>query len=136
MTACWGCPRCLETDPAKAWAWLSARARPRRGLLHEPHFGLSVTTCSACGQRFARVFTERIDWRGGEDPQRTDLIPLRAEEVQALADDVTRAGGRGVAALLARVTSDGRRRLVWDWPSGQGAHIVWMTSAFRIPRHD
>ncbi len=134
-TASWGCARCLGSDAAAAWRWLGAR-ESRRGLLSEPHFSLSLTTCRACGQRFARVFSERIDWRGGEDPQRTDLIPLGAEEARAFEEDATRSGGRGVAALLTRVTGDGRRRLVWDWPSGQGAHIVWMTSAFRMPRHD
>lgn len=94
---------------------------------------VSVTICIDCGQRFVRVFSEQIDWHGGDDPQHTEIVPARPDELTALTPG---ASERTVVELLQRLCADGRPRLVRDWPSSGSIHTAWTTGHLWLPRHD
>jgi hypothetical protein len=76
-----GCAACWAEEADAAWAahrGLTAEAR----LVDESHFDVALLRCPACGQRFASVFTERIDWVNGEDPQFTVVLHFEAERAR------------------------------------------------------
>lgn len=56
-------------------------------LVDESHLIVSLRRCPACAQRFLWVFTERIDWTGGDDPQTWTILELTDEEADRLAAD-------------------------------------------------
>jgi hypothetical protein len=84
-----------------------------------------------CGQAFATVFTERIDWVGGEDPQTWLVLPLTSDEVDTLA-------GTEQAQLVATLTTFGRGRrfLVRDYPSDGPIALWWRPDGFAVGPHD
>lgn len=123
-----GCSRCSGDDAASAWdAMLTTRVR---SLVQESHFGVQITACS-CGQRFAVVFTERIDWRDGEDEQDWVVLPIFGDEPDRLAA-CTESELRGLLAELGRE----RRFLVRSHPSGAPVSAWWRQGGFAIGPHD
>ena len=88
------CKFCFEGTPEEVWAhrgeWASLDT-----LVDESHYGVSLSQCQ-CGQRFAEVFCEAIDWVGGNDPQAWVIAPISAEEMARLKIDPN------VAALSPR----------------------------------
>jgi hypothetical protein len=123
-----GCDACLPTDPAAAW-------RARRDLdlvaqqVDQPHFIVSVLECPRCGQRFVSVFTETIDWVGGDDPQRWVVMPISPVEADSLLS---------IGAEMSRATLEGvppRRSLVAEHPADGGLRITW-SLGIRVPHHD
>lgn len=123
-----GCQRCAGADADAAWA--AARQQRLQRLVEESHFGITLTQCD-CGQRFAVVFTERIDWQDGEDDQTWLLLPVTADEAAALQ-------ACGEADLGAKLTAigSGRRFLVRSFPTGGGPGCWWRTDGFGIGPHD
>lgn len=101
-------------------------------LVEESHFSIRVTAC-ACGQEFAVVFTERIDWREGNDDQTWVSLPLTVGESAALRADA--AGAEGALRSLALAVI-GRRFLVRAWTEGPSPTAWWRTSGFGIGPHD
>ncbi|MEW5737603.1 MAG: hypothetical protein AB1938_01690 [Myxococcota bacterium] len=123
-----GCEACTSADAMAAWE--AMRARRGKSLVQESHFGVHLTQC-ACGQRFVVVFTERIDWQGGEDDQTWLSAPVTAEEAsrleRALEADVPRA---------ATEVATGRRFLVRSHPPGSPLSAWWCEDGFAIGPHD
>jgi hypothetical protein len=123
-----GCAACIPAEPPATTedialdlvAW----------LVDESHYIVSVRTCPSCGQEFLRVFTERIDWVGGEDPQRITMLPISHQE----ALDLIALGENVDETQLSRMGLD-RRFLEFDWPAGQPMTSRYTTGRL-VERHD
>jgi hypothetical protein len=123
-----GCPACIPAEPPADTEEIVLDLVSR--LIDESHYIVTVRACPNCGQEFVRVFTERIDWQGGEDPQRITLLPITHDEAQALM-----AAGENVnEAQLSRMGWH-RRFLEFDWPSRQPMTIRY-TVGDLVARHD
>ncbi len=110
-----GCPRCSGPDAASVW---EAHRADRRiaDLVEESHFSLRLLACPACGQSFLKVFTELIDWQGGDDSQCWCLLPLTPEE----CDQLLAAGEQVDPAWLTdwgASSASGAGRLLKESPS-------------------
>jgi hypothetical protein len=86
--------------------------------------------CAQCGQSFVSVFTESIDWEGGDDPQYWTLLPVTPEE----ASDLCRQGDAVSEAALSAL-GPGRRSLHYDNPKGGAQRIFWGAGLF-VGFHD
>ncbi len=124
-----GCACCFGEDPVTAWASLS-QAELVADLIEESHLDVSVVVCGACGQRFVKVFTERIDWQNGDDPQDWLVVPVTdAESERILA--------RGESVSSADLAPLGvRRQLLRTWPSAGPKDTFWIEGTPFIPPHD
>ncbi len=128
MSDTFGCARCAGDDATAAW---DAIATTRlRHAIDESHFTIRFTAC-ACGQAYAVVFTERIDWVGGEDDQRWLAVPLTATELAAL----DAASATALPGALTRAAA-GRRFLARAFPTGGVVSCVWRDAGFAIGPHD
>lgn len=123
-----GCARCCGDDAAGAWQ--AMHARRGANLVQESHFGLHLTACT-CGQPFVVVFTERVDWKGGEDQQDWLCLPVNAGEVATLTQTPADALPGVVKAL-----GPGRRFLVRSFPTGGALSAWWRDGGFTIGPHD
>ena len=74
-----GCPVCRPETAEAAWE-ATRKLEPRHKLVDESHYTLRVRGCPACGQPFLSVFTELVDWEGGDDSQGWVVIPITPEE--------------------------------------------------------
>lgn len=125
------CP-CAGPDAAAAYETLR-RAGPLFTLIDDTHLIIRVRRC-ACGRAWLSIFTERVDFAGGDDPQRRELIPLEAEDIAALEP---MAGRASEEALLELGDGWERRVLVRDWPGGAAQPVAaWRTGGLRIAAHD
>lgn len=124
-----GCADCWPASAEDAW---SARSglRTTAELIDESHFHVTLRTCPRCSQEFVSIFTETIDWVGGDDPQYWTLKPITSGE----AADLTRQGENLTEAALDALGS-GRRCLQHDHPKGEEARTYWITD-IRVGRHD
>jgi len=123
-----GCARCNAAELEAAWD--SQHAEAIHVLVQESHFSIRITACS-CGQRFVTVFTECIDWRGGEDDQTWLALPVTADEAASLV--ATREGQLvGVVSALAV----GRRFMMRRFPTGGSMTLSWHHGGFVIGPHD
>lgn len=84
-----------------------------------------IGKCGACGQRYLSVFTERIDWVNGEDPQDWALMPVTEEESAAAS------GGAALGEIGV-----GRRCLRAYHPSDDGMRMFWSVGPAVIGPHD
>jgi hypothetical protein len=117
------CARCCSDDAATAWT--AMRAEHLQSLVEESHFGIQLMACR-CGQRFVKVFTERIDWQDGDDDQ--DWLVFAVEP-----DESARLRSAAEAELCALVTELGRgRRFLVHCKSG----TWWREDGFMIGPHD
>ena len=123
-----GCPQCSPAAADEAWAAVREFDNVAH-LVEESHFSVSIRACPACGQRFADVFTERIDWVNGEDPQSCVVVPITAEE----SDQLTTSGGN---VRLIETFGRNRRYLRWNYPSDQGQSVGWAEGNLWIGPHD
>lgn len=123
-----GCSQCFGEDADLAWT--ASRTVRLDALVEESHFSLRLTAC-ACGQRFLTVFTERIDWRGGEDDQTWLSVPVSEPECEQLEQ----ASEDARPALLSALAS-GRRFITRSFPTGGSLNTTWQTSGFFIGPHD
>lgn len=105
-----GCARCIPDPPQKPSALPLRRVA---ALIDEPHFIVSIRACTACGQQFVSIFTERIDWKHGEDPQCSTLLPLTPDEAKAAV-----AAGEEVDLRALERLALSRPFLRDDWPDG------------------
>lgn len=122
-----GCARCFGTDTTSAWE--SARSRHLQSLIDDVHYGIDITACP-CGQRFAVVFTERIDWVRGEDPQDWLVVPITdTEQATLVGSDLEIA--RALTACAAN-----RRFLVRTFPADAARSMWWRDRGFSIGPHD
>ncbi|MFO0595906.1 MAG: hypothetical protein U0228_11390 [Myxococcaceae bacterium] len=122
------CHLCANENAETAWG--AARATRVAALVEESHCSLQITACS-CGQRFINVFTERIDWNGGEDDQTWLTLAIAADEAARLEGTAEGELHRVVNALGV-----GRRFLVRSFPTGGVLSVWWQASGFSIGPHD
>ncbi len=99
-------------------------------LIDESHYSVTIAACPRCGQRFVLVFTETIDWAGGNDPQSWAVMPV----TEAEGAELTRLGGEVTEAQLEAL-GPGRRSLFSHWPSDAGREARW-TTGLRVGMHD
>jgi hypothetical protein len=121
-----GCPLCYGDD-AKTVSANHHTVRVTDSIINESHFMVSLHRCPGCGQRFLRIFTEFVDWQGGEDPQYTDVVPVTEEEARRIVQD-----GEDVSLRYLGNLGTGRRRLRTDWPSGGSRRLGWAQGAFEV----
>lgn len=127
MSESFGCPRCVPAEPVKIGR-LGLVDVDR--LVDESHFSLTIKRCEACGQRFAGIFTERIDWHGGEDSMTSNLLPLTDDE----ADRMLAAGAD---PDIAEVVAIGKTRqyLCDEHLTGRAATVGYEIG-WSVPPHD
>jgi len=124
-----GCEHCFKAD-----AESMARAKPKFNfiarLVDESHFIVSILACPACSQRCLSIFTETIDWTGGDDSQLVRVLPITPQEsgsLQKSGDD-----------LIPQIESLGRDRpyLLDNHPTGGPRQVRWIKGALWIGPHD
>ncbi len=100
-----------------------------REIVSESHFSVRLRVCRNCGQQFLTVFTETIDWHGGEDPQFWTVMPVTIYEATmlSLATD-------SIEGAVAKIPSD-RRSLCHDFPRDGDPKSFWSKGIFIGP-HD
>jgi hypothetical protein len=87
----------------------------------DPHFIVQLRRCAECAQQFVWILTEHVDWEGGEDAQHRNVVPVRPDEAQTLAE-------RPIELQSLAALGRNRRHLETDWPTG--AHqprVEWAT---------
>jgi hypothetical protein len=99
-------------------------------LINGLHFEVKILVCDRCTQRFVSIFTERINWQGGEDPLYWTLMPITETEA---ADLIRRQSSLTEASLNA--LGPGRRCLQHDCPEASAPRTCWGTGIFVGP-HD
>ena len=121
------CP-CLSPDAARARA--AKRLLTGDHLIDESHLIVGIQRCVLCGQAFLSIFTELIDWQGGDDSQARVLVPVTPEEV-------------GMFAARPDVTEDDilemnfiRRMLWWVHPRDSAPSAYWSDGPLTILPHD
>jgi hypothetical protein len=121
-----GCEACYsEGDAQAAWRHFLDGVDTVAPIVGDSHFIVGIVRCRDCSQAFIRIFTEVIDWSGGEDPQYVTIMPITEAEATAFIDgnlSVLRAGELGAD----------RRHLRSDWPSGQPLRITWASGTFLV----
>ena len=125
-----GCKHCWPSSASAAW---EARRKLTREteLIDETHFHVMILACQNCAQRFISIFTETVDWAGGEDPQCWTLLPITEAEV---ADLVRQRGSLTEDKLW--MLGPGRRCLWRDFPKGAlEPQVFWKSGMFFGP-HD
>jgi hypothetical protein len=123
-----GCSKCWGTDASEAWDRHHALDSVA-DIVEESHFSVRVIACADCGQRFASVFCERIDWQGGNDPQDWLLVPITVEESEAMIA----AGENGVEGVLRRL--EGERRFLLRYFADE-IHVGFRDGTIIVPPHD
>jgi len=78
-----GCRRCYGEDPRAAWAYYEEGLAVERELVGDSHFLVQLRRCADCGQQFVWIFGEAVDWKGGDDAQRREIVPVSATEAEA-----------------------------------------------------
>ncbi len=73
-----GCAHCGGADAVAAYA--ASQVTRETTVIAESHLGVHIAVC-ACGQRHVTIFTERIDWVGGEDDQNWVAAAVDVEHV-------------------------------------------------------
>lgn len=129
-TSDFGCSRCWPDTPEAAWA---ARLEHERvaHLIAESHFVVSILRCLACDQHFVSIFTETIDWEGGNDPQYVTVMPLTNEEAARLLNLRDQLGEADLNALPSE-----RRSLSQNWPEyAKESALTWGRGVY-VGRHD
>ncbi|HKB19588.1 MAG TPA: hypothetical protein VKC65_01155 [Gaiellaceae bacterium] len=115
-----GCRHCYGENAERAWAYYEDGLAVERELVGEPHFIVQLRRCAECGQQFVWVFTEAVDWEGGEDAQQRSVVPLTEDEAETLETESLASFGRD------------RRYLMTDWPTdAAGPTIEWSTGELR-----
>jgi hypothetical protein len=128
MAAQFGCPQCYGDDAEAAAAYLQAGGlKTEYALIDDSHFIVSLRRCTQCGQMFVSIFTEFVDWSGGEDAQYRDVVPVTPAEAETV-----RAQGERVDLRFLGELGEGRRRLSTDWPTGGSKRVRWRTGTFRV----
>jgi hypothetical protein len=124
-----GCEQCFKAD-AEAMARAKNKFNEIARLVDEEHFIIRLLSCPACGQRCVSVFTESIDWSGGDDAQYVSVLPITAEEAELLQ--------KSGENLTARINAMGCDRRHWrdDSPTGGPRKIQWDSGGLYIGPHD
>ncbi len=119
-----GCSRCFGDDTAAAWEAL--RASGHQSLVSEDRWSVEISSCS-CGQRFAVVFAERVDYREGEDDLLWLVLPITPDERAKLA----RCAKQAVPDVLEAF--GGSRRFLVRNQVGGTVDAWWRQDGFSLP---
>jgi hypothetical protein len=122
-----GCESCYGPDPDLVNAFHRESLRRTHQVVDDSHFIVGVLECPRCRQRFVRIFTEFVDWSGGEDAQYTDTVPVTSAE----AERVIARGDPADTGMLGELGRD-RRRLSSSWPSRAPMRIYWASGTFHV----
>jgi hypothetical protein len=99
-------------------------------LEDDSHFIVQLRRCAKCSQRFVWIFTEFVDWEGGNDPQYRDILPVTPAEAERIARQGRDVDFRWVAEL-----GRGRRYLRTNWPSNERKQTAdWASGELFITR--
>ncbi|MEU9045304.1 MULTISPECIES: hypothetical protein [unclassified Kitasatospora] len=120
-----GCALCYGEDAREAWERQGDGFEREAEVVDDSHFSVAVRRCRACAQRFVWIFTEFIDWRGGDDAQYNTIMPLTDAEAAGLVSGSLRPLDLGALG-------HNRRHLNQDWPSGGPARLGWKTGPFMV----
>ena len=103
MPDSFGCRRCYGEDPRAAWAYYEEGLAVERELVGDSHFLVQLRRCADCGQQFVWIFGEAVDWQGGDDAQRREIVPVSATEAEAAGRlDYPSLAALGVGPALPR----------------------------------
>jgi hypothetical protein len=128
MTTQFGCARCYGDDAEAALAHLRGGGLQMDfRVVDDSHFGVSLGHCSACSQAFLSIFTEFVDWEGGDDAQYWDVVPVTPAEAASIREPDRSQDLRYLGSL-----GEGRRRLSSDWPTGAPRRISWRFGTFWV----
>jgi len=78
-----------------------------------------------------KIFTETIDWAGGDDPQYCSVVPVTPAEAKELIGQGERVDTQRIEAI-----SRDRCHLRMDYPRGETQQIYWAEGPLRIGSHD
>ncbi|MEU9045303.1 MULTISPECIES: hypothetical protein [unclassified Kitasatospora] len=120
-----GCATCYGEDAQAVWRGQREGFEQESEVVDGSHFSVDVRRCRACAQRFVWIFTESVDWMGGDDAQYVTVMPLTTAEATGLVSGTLRPHDLGA---LGR----DRRRLEHDWPTGGPAGLHWNSGTFRV----
>ncbi len=116
-----GCERCWPSSADAAWEARGALTHVA-DLIDESHVHVMILACPNCAQRFLSIFTETVDWMGGDDAQCWKLMPITAVEA---ADLIHRQDSLTEAELA---TLGAGRRCLWrDHPTAATPCTFWQT---------
>lgn len=118
MAVEFGCKACFQGDAEKVWEARQFDSVAR--LVDDSHFSIAVMVCEWCGQGCVKVFTEFVDWSGGDDAQYWYLIPITADESDGLIAQGEKVDTKSIDAMSA-----GRRILQVDYPTGGEKRVHW-----------
>jgi len=123
-----GCEKCFQAE-AEEMAKLELAHVAR--LVDQSHLGISILACPACGQRCVWIFTESIDWVGGDDPSYVSVLPVTLDESEMMLS----AG----AAAYSQIEALGHRQYLHlqnDYAAGGLQRVRWVYGDFVIGPHD
>lgn len=122
-----GCAACIPDEPGSATLLgLIEVAR----LIDESHFAVKVRACRACDQLFLWIFTERIDYVAGNDPQCWSVLAISQDE----ARQMIAAGDQLDLDVLSRLGL--RRRFLRDDSPALGPRSCGYVYGQLIGPHD
>jgi hypothetical protein len=102
-----------------------------RLIVDDPHFLVSLPRCRGCGQGFVSIFTEFVDWEGGDDAQHRDVVPVTPAETAIVVEQ-----GEDVDLRYLGSLGEGRRRLSTDRPTGDHKRTGWKVGRFWVEQGD
>jgi hypothetical protein len=114
-----GCEICWPDDARAAWAARDGLIR-LNDLIDESHFIVAILGCPICAQRYVSIFTETIDWEGGNDPQYWTLMPVTEAEASGLIQR-----GTSLDEMSLNTPGRGRRSLQRDHPKDGSPRVFW-----------
>ncbi|MFI8458607.1 hypothetical protein [Kitasatospora sp. NPDC085464] len=120
-----GCVKCYGGDAQAVWRGQREGFEHETDVVDGSRFAVDVRRCRGCSQRFVWIFTESVDWMGGDDSRHVTVMPLTAAEATGLTVGTLRPLDLGA---LGR----DRRRLDHDWPTGGPASLHWNSGPFRV----
>ena len=126
----YGCERCWPHEAAAAWEARQGLAMVAE-LVDESHYHVMILSCPRCRQNFLSVFTEMVDWAGGEDPMYWTVVPVDAGEVAALTDSTRIPRESDLEAMALD-----RRSLLRDFARDASKPTVCWGVGLRIGPHD
>jgi hypothetical protein len=121
-----GCEQCWPDSAEAAWEAIQKTDRGDE-LVDESHCEITLRICRACSQQYLWVFTEKIDWVDGDDPQHWAVLPLTDAEVKA--------GNYPLPYTAFSPLPPDRRSLQADFPKGDSERIYWSKGIF-VGDHD
>lgn len=91
----------------------------------DSHFMVRLKRCTRCSQRYISIFTEFVDWSGGQDAMYTTIMPVTADEAAAIS-------GAALSYRQIGELGQGRRHLRNDWPTGKPRRLGWHDTSFPV----